>query len=214
MRHDQVPDPVPVVPHADRHHLDEAAVSDLHLVVAELHAGVRVLPATPHEEPVVEEDDGQVLAPHPGELQQIVEQAAQTLRVLVDDLQAAGINSGLMMPQYTAASLVLENQTLATPDSIRSLPTSAGQEDHNANAMTAARHTYEIIENLRQILSIEIYTAIRAIELRNRISDGKLGEGTKSVYEKIRKVVTYKESDTLWGQEILKINEMLKDQKL
>lgn len=134
--------------------------------------------------------------------------------MLVDDLQAAGINSGLMMPQYTAASLVLENQTLATPDSIRSLPTSAGQEDHNANAMTAARHTYEIIENLRQILSIEIYTAIRAIELRNRISDGKLGEGTKSVYEKIRKVVTYKESDTLWGQEILKINEMLKDQKL
>ena len=109
---------------------------------------------------------------------------------------------------------MLENQTLATPDSIRSLPTSAGQEDHNANAMTAARHTYEIIENLRQILSIEIYTAIRAIELRNRISDGKLGEGTKSVYEKIRKVVTYKESDTLWGQEILKINEMLKDQKL
>jgi histidine ammonia-lyase len=134
--------------------------------------------------------------------------------MLVDNPQAAGINSGLMMPQYTAASLVLENQTLATPDSIRSLPTSAGQEDHNANAMTAARHTYEIIENLRQILSIEIYTAIRAIELRNRISEGKLGEGTKAVYEKIRKVVTYKESDTLWGQEILKINEMIKDQSL
>jgi len=134
--------------------------------------------------------------------------------MLVDNPQAAGINSGLMMPQYTAASLVLENQTLATPDSIRSLPTSAGQEDHNANAMTAARHTYEIIENLRQILSIEIYTAIRAIELRNRISEGKLGEGTQAVYEKMRKVVTYKESDTLWGQEILKINEMIKDQSL
>ncbi len=48
--------------------------------------------------------------------------------------------------------------------SIRSLPTSAGQEDHNANSMTAARHAYEIIENLRQILAIEVYTANRAIE--------------------------------------------------
>ncbi len=61
--------------------------------------------------------------------------------MLVDRLSAAGLNSGLMMPQYTAASLVLENQTLATPDSVHSLPTSAEQEDHNANAMTAARHT-------------------------------------------------------------------------
>jgi len=134
--------------------------------------------------------------------------------MLVDNHQAAGINSGLMMPQYTAASLVLENQTLATPDSIRSLPTSAGQEDHNANAMTAARHTYEIIENLRQILSIEIYTAIRAIELRKRISDGELGEGTREVYDKILEVVTYKQCDCLWGQEISKINELIKERRL
>ncbi len=134
--------------------------------------------------------------------------------MLVDNHQAAGINSGIMMPQYTAASLVLENQTLATPDSIRSLPTSAGQEDHNANAMTAARHTYEIIENLRQILSIEIYTAIRAIELRKRVSDGELGEGTREVYDKLLKVVTYKQCDCLWGQEILRINEMIKEHRL
>ena len=129
--------------------------------------------------------------------------------MLVDNHQSAGLNSGLMMPQYTAASLVLENQTLATPDSIRSLPTSAGQEDHNANAMTAARHTYEIIQNLRQILSIEIYTAIRGIELRKRVSEGKLGVGTKEAYDKISQFVSYKGGDTLWGQEIQKINEMI-----
>lgn len=129
--------------------------------------------------------------------------------MLVDNHQSAGLNSGLMMPQYTAASLVLENQTLATPDSIRSLPTSAGQEDHNANAMTAARHTYEIIQNLRQILSIEIYTAIRGIELRKRVSEGKLGVGTKEAYDKISQVVSYKGGDTLWGKEIQKINEMI-----
>lgn len=134
--------------------------------------------------------------------------------MLVDDHQAAGINSGLMMPQYTAASLVLENQTLATPDSIKSLPTSAGQEDHNANAMTAARHTYEIIENLRQILCIELYTAVHAIDLRQRLNPGKLGVGTSKIYKNIREVISYKDQDTLWGNEIQIINLMLTDRKL
>ncbi len=83
-------------------------------------------------------------------------------QMLVDEEKNAGLNSGLMMPHYTAASLVLENQTLATPDAIRSLPTRS--EDHNANAMTAARHAYEIVENLRQIISIELFTALRALE--------------------------------------------------
>ncbi|HLB48552.1 MAG TPA: aromatic amino acid lyase, partial [Anaerolineales bacterium] len=60
--------------------------------------------------------------------------------MLVSSPEAAGLNSGLMMPHYTAVSLALENQTLAHPDSVHSLPTSAGQEDHNANSLTAARH--------------------------------------------------------------------------
>jgi histidine ammonia-lyase len=98
--------------------------------------------------------------------------------MLVDQNQNAGLNSGLMIPQYTAASLVLENQTLATPDSIRSLPTSANQEDHNANSMTAARHAYEIAENVRQILAIELYTAAHAIDMRMKNTQVKLGTGT------------------------------------
>ncbi|MEX1247645.1 MAG: aromatic amino acid lyase, partial [Anaerolineales bacterium] len=64
--------------------------------------------------------------------------------MLVAEGQAAGVNSGMMLLQYVAASLVLENQTLASPDSVRSLPTSAGKEDHNANAMTAARHAWQV----------------------------------------------------------------------
>jgi len=97
--------------------------------------------------------------------------------MLVSDHESAGLNSGMMLPQYTAASLALENQTLASPDSIRSLPTSANQEDHNSNSMTAARHAYEIIENLRQILSIEIYAALRGIEIRLQNDEGQLGGG-------------------------------------
>jgi len=135
-------------------------------------------------------------------------------QMLVDDSSSEGLNSGLMMPHYTAASLVLENQTLATPDSIRSLPTSAGQEDHNANAMTAARHAYEIINNLRQILSIEIYTAVRAIDLRKRQSQLSLGKGTGKIYAQIKNMIQYFSEDTLWGREIGYINDIIEQRKL
>lgn len=134
--------------------------------------------------------------------------------MLVENNCDAGLTSGLMMPHYTAASLVLENQTLATPDSIRSLPTSAGQEDHNANAMTAARHALEILENLRQILSIELYAAVRAIDIRLELSSGKLGIGTGKIYSQIKKSVPFINGDTLWEREISKIKRMLENHEI
>ena len=130
--------------------------------------------------------------------------------MLVDSLSAAGLNSGLMMPQYTAASLVLENQTLATPDSVHSLPTSAEQEDHNANSMTAARHTRDILMNTAHVLAIELYTAARAIDLRLRQnSDTVLGEGTQTAYQKIRDVVDYQPGDAWWGPEIDRVRALI-----
>lgn len=135
-------------------------------------------------------------------------------QMLVDDHDNAGLNSGLMMPHYTAASLTLENQALATPDSIRSLPTSADQEDHNANAMTAARHAYEILQNVRQILSIEIFTAVRAITIRNRDKGYKLGSGTRSVYEQISQKTPYRSGDSLWENQIKLINNMIAEREI
>jgi histidine ammonia-lyase len=135
--------------------------------------------------------------------------------MLVDRLSAAGLNSGLMMPQYTAASLVLENQTLATPDSVHSLPTSAEQEDHNANAMTAARHTREIVRNTAQVLAIELYTAARALDLRLRQDPGiVLGKGTGQVYNHIREKVAYQPGDAWWGPEIDKVRKMILDRQI
>jgi histidine ammonia-lyase len=130
--------------------------------------------------------------------------------MLVDRLSAAGLNSGLMMPQYTAASLVLENQTLATPDSVHSLPTSAEQEDHNANSMTAARHTREVIANTAQVLAIEIYTAARALDLRIRQDpDILLGRGTGEAYHKVRELVRYQPGDAWWGPEIDQVRGLI-----
>jgi len=131
--------------------------------------------------------------------------------MLVDNSQAAGLNSGMMMPQYTAASLVLENQTLAHPDSVHSLPTSGGQEDHNANAMTAARHARQILENTRHVLAIELYTAARALDLRLRqIPGAKPGRGTQKAFEILRSVVPYQAGDALWGPEIDKVSDLIR----
>jgi histidine ammonia-lyase len=134
--------------------------------------------------------------------------------MLVDHLSAVGLNSGLMMPQYTAASLVLENQTLASPDSVRSLPTSAEQEDHNANAMTAVRHAREIVANTAHVLAIEFYTAARALDLRLRQNpDLTFGKGTAKAYQIIRDKVKYQAGDAWWGPEIEEVKKLILDKK-
>jgi len=79
---------------------------------------------------------------------------------------AAGVNSGLMIAQYTQAAMVAENRRLATPASVGSLPTSAMQEDHVSMGWGAARKLRVVVENLVRIVAIECVTAARAIELR------------------------------------------------
>ncbi|MBC8504637.1 MAG: histidine ammonia-lyase [Chloroflexi bacterium] len=130
--------------------------------------------------------------------------------MLVDNPEAAGLNSGMMMPQYTAASLVLESQTLASPDSVYSLPTSAEQEDHNANAMTAARHAREIVNNTAHVLAVEIYTAARALDLRLReMPEGKMGVGVSAAHTKVREQVPYQAGDAWWGPEIERVKQII-----
>jgi histidine ammonia-lyase len=134
--------------------------------------------------------------------------------MLVDSPEAAGLNSGLMMPQYTAASLVLENMTLATPDSAHSLPTSGEQEDLNANAWTAARHARQIVENAYKVIGIELYTACRAVDLRKRQMPGSMmGKGTGLFYNMLREFVPYQAGDAQWGIELEKIYALITNQE-
>ena len=134
--------------------------------------------------------------------------------MLVEENAHAGLNSGLMMLQYTAASLVLENQTLATPDSVHSLPTSGNQEDHNANSWTAARHARQIIHNTINVLAIEIFIAARAIDLRRKNSSHELGIGTRIAHELIRGKVPFIAEDSLWQPQIDTIVSMINERKL
>jgi histidine ammonia-lyase len=116
--------------------------------------------------------------------------------MLVAKAKDAGLHSGLMMLQYSAASLALENQSLATPDSIHSLPTSAGQEDLNANSTTAGRHLLSVIFNLNRIIALELITASQALDLRLQLMPrAKPGVGTAAVHQAIRKHVPFYTED-------------------
>lgn len=130
--------------------------------------------------------------------------------MLVSSNEAAGLNSGMMLLQYSAASLVLENQGLAAPDSVRSLPTSAGQEDHNANAMTAARHAWDVAHNTAHVLAVELTLAARALDLRLRqMPAATPGRGTAAAHVAIRAALPFEDGDALWGPQVETMKQML-----
>ncbi len=135
--------------------------------------------------------------------------------MLVDSQVDAGLNSGLMMLQYTAASLVLENQALCAPDSVFSMPTSANQEDHNANSMNAARHARIVLDNLKHILATEFFSTARALTQRLREDPKtKLGEVTGYNYNLIRRCIPYTAGDTFWEPSLVTIKEMIDRKEL
>ncbi len=98
----------------------------------------------------------------------------------------AGVDSGLMIAQYTQAALVSENKRLAAPASVDSIPSSAMQEDHVSMGWSAARKLRKVVDNLTHILGIELLTAARAIELRKGL---KPAPATAAVIAELRKVV-------------------------
>jgi histidine ammonia-lyase len=97
-----------------------------------------------------------------------------------------GVDSGLMIAQYTQAGLVSENKRLATPASVDSIPSSAMQEDHVSMGWSAARKLRKVVENLSRILAIELVTAARAIEFRTGLQPSP---AATSVIKALRKVV-------------------------
>ena len=104
----------------------------------------------------------------------------------------AGVHSGMMLLQYTAASLVSENRTLAHPASVDSIPTSAGMEDHVSMAPWAARKFQRSIENARAVVAIELLTAAQALEFRMPL---RAGRGSAAIHEAIRRRVRVWQED-------------------
>jgi len=100
--------------------------------------------------------------------------------------QDPGVDSGLMIAQYTQAGLVSENKRLSTPASVDSIPSSAMQEDHVSMGWSAARKLRKVVENLSRILAIELVTSARAIEFRVGL---KPSPATAKVINELRKTV-------------------------
>lgn len=107
-------------------------------------------------------------------------------------VEGAGLNSGLMITQYTAAALVSENKGLAFPNSADSVPTSANQEDHNSMGTIAARNAAQIIENVEQVCGIELFNAAQALEFSR---DAKPGAGVSAACQAVRDVIKPWEAD-------------------
>lgn len=103
---------------------------------------------------------------------------------------SSGLDSGMMIHQYTAAALVSENKVLAHPASVDSIPTSANQEDHVSMGAIAARHARSILDNVERVLAIELLVAAQALEARLALlPDVAPGAGVVEAQRRIRAVV-------------------------
>ena len=118
----------------------------------------------------------------------------------------SGINSGFMIPHYTAASLVSENKVLCTPASIDSIPVSAAQEDHVSMGTTAARKARAVVKNVAHVLAIELMCACQAVDFRG---PERLAHETRKIYDLVREVTTPLEDDRWLYPDIEAIAELI-----
>jgi histidine ammonia-lyase len=127
---------------------------------------------------------------------------------LVDD---GGLNSGLMLAQYTAAALVSENKVLCHPAVIDSIPTSANKEDHVSMGTISARKCRDIVSNVEDVIAIELLCAAQALDLFTNMKPGK---GTLAAYRTIRQAVSHLEKDRVLSSDIAAVKELMHNGKV
>ena len=122
-----------------------------------------------------------------------------------------GLNSGLMIPQYTAAGIVSENKQLCTPASVDSIPSSNNQEDHVSMGANAATKCKRVVDNVEKVLAIELLTAVQALEFRRPLK-------TSAVLEKMvtafRKDISFNEADRILHEDMIKAVDFLRTYNL
>jgi len=117
-----------------------------------------------------------------------------------------GLDSGFMIPQYTAASIVSQNKQLCTPASVDTIESSQGQEDHVSMGANAATKAFRVVENLQRILAIELFNAAQALDFRKPL---KSSEFIEDFIGKYRTEVPFVENDKVMYDEIKKSIEFL-----
>jgi histidine ammonia-lyase len=122
-----------------------------------------------------------------------------------------GLNSGFMIPQYTAASIVSQNKQLCSPASVDTIESSQGQEDHVSMGANAATKALRVIENTEKVLAIEFYCAMQALEFRRPARTSVFLEGLADEY---RKKVSFIENDRIMYEDMKNSVEFLRTVKL
>jgi len=120
-----------------------------------------------------------------------------------------GLNSGFMIPQYTAASIVSQNKTLCMPSSADSIPTSQGQEDHVSMGANAGTKLYKVILNTERVLAIELFNAAQALDFRRPL---KSSPKIEKIHEDYRRVVPFIKNDEVMYPYIAKSVEFLRQE--
>jgi histidine ammonia-lyase len=122
-----------------------------------------------------------------------------------------GLNSGFMIPQYTAASIVSQNKQLSTPTSVDSIPSSNEQEDHVSMGANGAVRLLRLAENLEKILAIELFTAAQALDFRRPL---KSSMAIEKIVRSYREKVPFINNDKIMYSEIAKSIEFVKNLKM
>lgn len=116
-----------------------------------------------------------------------------------------GLNSGLMIAQYTAASIVSENKVLCHPGSVDSIPTSANQEDHNSMGSISAQKGWKVLKNAQTVLAIELLCACQGLDFTRRLKGRKpmkAGKGVEAAYAFVRKHIRHLQEDRVLYDDI------------
>ncbi|MGV3763917.1 histidine ammonia-lyase [Parapedobacter sp.] len=121
-------------------------------------------------------------------------------------IRDAGLNSGFMIPQYTAAALVSENKNLCFPASADSIPTSLGQEDHVSMGSISGRKLNKIIDHLEYILAIELLYAAQAIDFRRPLHSSEILEACHTL---VRKHIPFTERDRIFADDINGLQQLI-----
>ena len=119
-----------------------------------------------------------------------------------------GLNSGFMIAQYTAASLVSENKVLSHPASVDSIPTSANKEDHVPMSPISARKCRQVLENAQYVIAIELLCSAQALDLFTNL---KPGTGTFAAYGTIRNAISHLEQDRILSNDIHTMVDLMKN---
>ncbi|MEY2916393.1 MAG: histidine ammonia-lyase, partial [Bacteroidota bacterium] len=113
----------------------------------------------------------------------------------------AGLNSGFMIPQYTAAGIVSENKQLCTPASVDSISSSNNQEDHVSMGANAATKCKRVVDNVEKILAIELLTAVQALEFRRPLKSSAVIEEIVTAF---RKEISFNAADRILHEDMIK----------